>query len=313
MNRSFSSFVTLVLASFLFVLTGCDQVEAPLGEYGASESVSPASVAAPFALTGFAVPESAQYDPIDDVYYVSNINGPFQQDGFISRIGPAASGDISGEPGYQWITGLNSPTGLALQGDLLHVVDRDGLYTFAIDRAAGTASPAGFVPLGGEGSFLNDVCVARDGTIYVTDTGLDLATGPTGTDAIYRIRYDKVSTLLAGTHLEGPNGCYVDGANVYWTTFFSNRLYRTNPSGRVFTAATLPEGGIDSVVRVRGSFYLSSWDGSAVYRTSLGGSHATVIASVETPGDMGYDAKRDRLLVPSVFSGDGSVHVVPLR
>jgi sugar lactone lactonase YvrE len=203
---------------------------------------------------------------------------------------------------------------MALQGDLLHVVDRDGLYTFAIDRATGTASPAGFVALGGEGSLLNDVCIGNDGTIYVTDTALDVATfTPTGADAIYRIRYGEVSTLLAGTHLQGPNGCYVDGANVYWTTFFSNRLYRTNPSGRVFTAATLPEGGIDSVVRVGGSFYLSSWDGSAVYRTSLGGSQGTQVASVETPGDMGYDARRHRLLVPSVFSADGSVHVVPLR
>jgi hypothetical protein len=308
MNRSL-----LLLLPLALVLAACDSHAPPSAE-AEGLSARPVPGAAPFALTGFAVPESAQYDPVDDVYYVSNISSLFEQDGFISRIPPSASGDVTGEPGYQWITGLNSPTGIALQGDLLHVVDRDGLYTFAIDRAASTASPAGFVALGGEGSFLNDVCVGNDGAVYVTDTGLDpLAFAGTGTDAIYRIVGGEASVLLAGTHLQGPNGCYVDGANIFWTTFFSNRLYRTNPSGRVFTVATLPEGGIDSAVRVGGFFYLSSWDGSAVYRTSLGGSQSIQVASIETPGDMGYDARRHRLLVPSVFSADGRVVVVPLR
>ena len=307
--------LSLLIAVLSLPLGGCDSAQPVTGTVDGL-AAKPTPTTDGYLLTGFAVPESAQYDPVDDVYYVSNVGVPFVQDGFISRISADASGDVSGEPGYQWITGLNSPFGMALEGDMLHIVDRDGLYRFAIDRAGGTASQAGFVPIGGPGSLLNDVCLDGKGSAYVTDTGLSLATdppSPTGTAAIYRVVGEDVSVLLAGEELLLPNGCLVDGANVFWTTFGSNRLLRTNSSGRIFTQAVLPGGGIDSVVRVGGFFYLSSWDAGGVFRISRGGSQPVLIAEVGTPGDMGYDSQRDRLLVPSVFSANGAVHVVPLH
>jgi hypothetical protein len=310
MNRPF--YAACALCAGLLLAAGCDTVT-PATTDAEALSARPVPAMPGFTLTGFQIPESAQYDPVDDVYYISNVADPFGGGGFISRIAASASGDVSGEPDYQWITGLTSPFGMALEGDLLYVVDRDGLYVFEIDRTDGTATQVDFIALGVAGSLLNDVCLGPDGSIYVTDTGLDLITGPTGTDAIYRIMNGDVSVLLAGPALEGPNGCFVDGASVFWTTFLSNKLYRTNPSGKIFTAAELPGGGIDSVVRVGGFFYLSSWEGAGVYRASRGGSQAVLIAEVETPGDMGYDSQRNRLLVPSVFSADGAVHVVPLQ
>lgn len=279
--------------------------------------------AAVYSITGFAVPESALYDPVADVYYVSNVGDPFTDapDGFVSRVAPVAAGDVSGTADYRWIDGLVSPFGMALDGSTLYVVDRAGLYIYEIDRTTGDAAQTGFVALGAEGSLLNDVCVAGDGTVYVTDTGLDLVAGPTGADAIYRVKNGIVGPLIAGEETEGPNGCLVNGGSVYWTTFKSNKIYRTNASGRQFLVATLPTGGLDSMVRTGGTLYVSSWNADpadpptgAIYRLSMGGGGATpLLEGILTPGDLGYDTVRDRVLVPSVFSGNGEVVVVPVR
>jgi hypothetical protein len=43
---------------------------------------------------------------------------------------------------------------------------------------------------------------------------------------------------------------------------------------------------------------MSSWAGSAIYRLDKNGSYSTVADSLESPSDIGYDKKRNRLLVP---------------
>ncbi len=322
---------TLTLTLVLLVavaLAGCDQA-APLTETtpDAPAAAAKPAPASPYTLTGFATPESALYDPVADAYYVSNVGDPFSDgDGFVSRINPNAAGDVSSDPGFVWIDDLDSPFGMALDGNTLYVVDRDGLFVYEIDRATGDATETDFIALGTDGSLLNDVCVAgggpESGPVYVTDTGLDLATSlGTGTDAIYEIDDGNVDVLIGGEQTQGPNGCLTNGANVYWTTFKANKVYRTNPSGRQFEVATLPTGGLDSVVRDGGTLYVSSWNADpadpanptgAVYSMSMGGSRvSTVIGGVFTPGDLGFDTARDRVLVPSVFGNE--VVVVPVR
>lgn len=305
----------LALGLLPLVALGCDPA---VSDTEAGPALAqPSVVAAPTTLTGLATPESALYDPVADVYYVSNVGDPLGGGGFISRIDPDATGDVSDDPGYVWIDGLASPFGLALDGDALYVVDRDGLNVFEIDRTTGNAAPTGFVALGAPGSLLNDVCVATSGpdrgAVYVTDTGLDLATSAgTGTDAVYRIADGEVTTFVDDGAEEGPNGCLTHGANVLWTTFKSNTVYRTNPSGRQKTLATLPTGGLDSVVRAGGSYFVSSWNADpadpptgVIYVMSLGGSRVTpLLEGVFTPGDLGYDTTRDRVLVPSVFGNE---------
>lgn len=312
MLQSRLSLIPLVLG--LLLTAGCDQA-VPGSATSPNAAARPTPTAAPATLTGFFTPESALYDPVADAYYVSNVGDPFSGGGFISRIAPEAAGDVSDDPGYVWIDGLTSPFGLALDGNILYVVDRDGLYVYEIDRATGSAAQIDFIAVGTTGSLLNDVCVGRDGVLYVTDTGLDLATSTgTGTDAIYRIDDGTVRVFVDDTSEEGPNGCLTNGANVLWTTFKSNAIYRTNPSGRQKIVATLATGGLDSMVRAGGTFYVSSWNADpadpanpsgVIYAMSSGGDRIeTVLTSVFTPGDLGYDTLRDRLLVPSVFGNE---------
>jgi hypothetical protein len=274
---------------------------------------------------GFALPESMVHDPVADVYLVSNIGAgenplALDGDGFISRIAP--DGTVLD---WRWIDGadpdvtLHGPFGLMIDDDVLYVVDRDALRAF--DRATGAplgvvhAFPYTLPHSEGNVAMLNAVCRGPDGAFYVTDTGLTLdATGnfvPTGTDAVYRIADGQATAVAAGDATEGPNGCFTLGGSVAWTTFKSNRVLRTNPSGGILEVGSLPAGQIDSAVRVGGFLYLSSWEASAIFRMTLGGSNPVQVWSdLPTPGDLGFDALRQRLLVPLVFANE--IRIIPM-
>lgn len=274
---------------------------AVLGEAGAADSRASAPPPAPIVVegVGFAFPESALHDEKADVYLVSNFGG------FISRLAPDGS-----VLDLQWITeNLTAPTGMTIVDDVLYVVDRTAVKIF--DRASGAFLTAISLPAGV--SFLNDVCAGPRNTLYVTDSGFvldeNLNVVPTGTDAIYRIRDGEVSTFAEGTWLNNPNGCTTLGANVLVAAFNDNgEVYRINPSGKEKVIASLPERGLnDGVLRVQGSLFVASWETNAVYRMSLAGKELTKVLDLGTPADLGYDAKRNRLLVPSLF---GNVLVI---
>jgi len=253
------------------------------------------------ANAGFATPESVLHDPAGDVYLVSNINGvPSDQDdnGFISRLGP--DGAVLT---LKWIDGasesvtLNAPKGLAIKGDTLYVADIDVVRLF--DRSTGAPLGERAVP---GATFLNDVAVGPDGTVYVTDTGIRItAEGmqETGTDAVYRLTADGVLAVAQGADLGHPNGIVVDSTGIVVVSFGSGAVYRIDPAtGARTDLPTPPQGGLDGVVALSdGSFLVSSWTGSRVYRLAAGGATA-VGDSVASPADIGFDAGRGRILIP---------------
>ncbi len=115
---------------------------------------------------GLAQPESVIYDPVTDVLFVTNINAPVMQkdgNGFISRIKP--DGTILKR---SWAKGINSPTGMGLYDRTLYVADVDTLVE--VSAASGSIEKRHKA----KGAiFLNDVAVAEDGTVYVSDTPMD--------------------------------------------------------------------------------------------------------------------------------------------
>src|SRR5437870_11312124 len=145
---------------------------------------------------GFLTPESVLHDPVQDIYFVSNINGgPTTKDnnGFISRVRP--DGAVENlkfiEGGHNGVT-LNAPKGLAIRGDTLWVADIDAIRAF--DAKTGAARDS--VSLASLGAvFLNDIAIAQTGALYITDTGIRfddvgnvLHPGP---DRIFRVGSDR--------------------------------------------------------------------------------------------------------------------------
>lgn len=256
---------------------------------------------------GLRGPESVVHDTVDDVYLVSNINGSPQEtddNGYIMRLSPAGTVLVE-----KWIDGerpdvtLHAPRGLAIRGDVLYVVDRDALRLFS--RHDG--SPIASWPIPGA-QFPNDLRVADDGSVYVTETGVHLdMRGPVmvSTPVIWRFSPAGLPMEVArGQHLAGPNGIVLDGDGVIAAGFFGHEVYRLGPDGTITTIATMPETQLDGLVALPdGSLLVTTWTGRGIYRIRDGVARmALKDPAMHGAASIAYDAKRQRLLIPLVLA-----------
>ena len=260
---------------------------------------------------GFMTPESVLYDEGGDAYLVANINGsPAEADdnGFISKLTP--DGKVAA---LKWIDGakpdvkLDAPKGMAISGDILWVADITVVRKFD----AKTGAPRGEVKVP-RASFLNDVAPADGGGIYVSDTGVDAKFAPAGTDAVYHITADgKVKPLIKSKDLGLPNGLAVSNGSVWVVTFGSGELYEVSMKGEKTAGVKLPKGQLDGfVVGKGGEMFVSSWEGKAVYAAKSAADWRVVLGDVQAPADLGWDSKRNVLLVPQFL--DNAVVLLPL-
>ncbi|MEO8030640.1 MAG: hypothetical protein ABJC74_15925 [Gemmatimonadota bacterium] len=271
-----------------------------------------ATVAAPFVPTrltttaGFSTPESVLWDAQQNVWFVSNINGsPTAKDGngFISRLN--ANGSIDSlhwaEAGKGGVV-LNAPKGLTIVGDTLWVADIDAVRAF--DRHTG--KPLGSVELGRKAHFLNDIVAGSDGTLYITDTGVEFnAKGQVshpGPDQIFAVKDRKVSVAATGAWLEGPNGIAWDAAANHFVVvaFTGTHIFGWNPGNpKVDTLASGP-GQMDGVEPWAGGVLVTSWTDSSVFMVK-DGKTSPMVKGVPSPADIGLDQARGLLAVP-IFS-----------
>jgi len=268
-------------------------------------------------VAGFSTPESVLHDSTQDIYFVSNINGsPTAKDnnGFISRLRPdGAIENLKFIEGGRAGATLNAPKGLAVLGDTLWVADIDMVRAFN----ARTGAVIDSVKLD-SAVFLNDITIAPTGAIYITDTGIRfddvgnvLHPGP---DRVYRVGADRKVTVAArGDSLGWPNGITVDpvGKRFLIVSFGAAKaVLAWKPGDRTAHAVAKGPGQFDGVEVAGSRILVSSWADSTVsaYET---GQEVKVITGVPSPADIGYDAKRNRVLIP-IFSGN-RVEVWQLR
>ena len=265
---------------------------------------------------GLRSPESVLHDRVSDTYLVSNCNGdPFAKDGngFISRLEPDGTlRELKWIDGADGSTTLHAPKGLALRGDTLFVADIDAVRLFS--RLDGSGIDVWDVP---EASYLHDVTVDAAGTLYATDSGVRAGPDgpiPSGSDAVYRFETDGAHVaLVRGAALGRPYGIVTHEGRLFIVTHGTGRVIYVDPeSGQISGFPAPPAGRLDGIVVTReGRYLISSWQARAVFGLSGGVRYDTVVADVDTPADIGYDATRDRLLIPLL--GSDRVDIRPLR
>lgn len=279
----------------------------------AASSAAPAASEAPAAPAkpapvlslhdaGFNTPESVYYDAKNDLYLVSNINGsPSATDnnGYISRAAPDGS-----KVEAKWIEAgkngvkLDAPKGSVIVNGTLYVADITRLRTFDADGG----KPKGDIALPGC-TFANDVTAGPDGKVYVSDSGIKFDDkgnpAPTKSDAVYVVDKGKAKTYAKGDDLGHPNGLVWSGDRLWVVTFGTGEIYSLDKAGKKGDAQKLPKGALDGVVVLAdGSYLVSSWEASGVYRGKPGGDWNLVLGDLKAPADIGYDSKRGRVLVP---------------
>ena len=81
--------------------------------------------------------------------------------------------------------------------------------------------------------------------------------------------------------------------------FGSGEIFRVTPEGERVDLAPPSEMGLDGLVSLEDrGFLFSSWGDAAVYWVDSEGQLSTLIPDIPSPADMGYDADRNRVLVP---------------
>lgn len=240
--------------------------------------------------TTLRVPESVLYDGNDGLY-VANIDGKsdaLDGNGFISKV--SLDGTVTN---LRWTSGLNAPKGMGLYKNRLYVTD---VYRLVVINTETGQAEKTYDAVKQEGAFLNDVTVAKDGTVYVSDSRAD---------KIYRLKDDKWEVWMEGEQLDKPNGLLAVGnGKLMVGATKKGELRALDVNTR--TATTIADGMTvtDGIVPVGKSDYLvSDWNGQ-IFHVSGDGTKTQLL---DTRGDkinsadIEYVAKRKLLIVPTFF------------
>ena len=91
----------------------------------------------------------------------------------------------------------------------------------------------------------------------------------------------------------------------------SSNSLEASHAGEKASAAELPGGSLDGLVLLAGGDVLvSSWDAKSVYRGPLAGPFEAIITDMDAPADIGFDTKRNLVLVPKF--AENKVELRPL-
>jgi|GEM_PF-315601 len=139
----------------------------------------------------FPTVESVLYQAQTQYIYTANIDGHFMKKDGQGSIGRMKSDGTQIQA--DWVSGLNAPTGLCIQGHFLYTTDIDEVVT--IDLQAEKIVDR--IPIEGAEA-LNDICIDAEGRLYCSDTG---------GNKVFQIKNGKSSILI--NDIETPNGLMI--------------------------------------------------------------------------------------------------------
>lgn len=286
---TFRYFLSLLLAAVtLFTLLQCKQG----GDIYISERLTPLWKTE----NTFKIPESVCPDPTGSVLYVSNMDGkPTEKDGkgFISKL--SADGRILE---LNWITGLDAPKGIGLDGDRLFVSN----ITEIVEVQISSGEIKQRYPIEGA-VFLNDISVASNGTVYCSD----MRTGK-----IYSLQNGATSLWLAGPELENCNGLFCKGQFLYAGT--KNKILEIDTATKSISTFADVSCTIDGLEAAgEDAFIFSDWKGS-VFQVSRQGKEELLLNTSKAgknAADIGFVASTGIVYVPTFM--DNRVEAYKIR
>jgi hypothetical protein len=234
--------------------------------------------------TGLDVPESSFYNKFDNIIYVSNIVGKHNVKdgiGYISKL------DINGKMiEKEWITGLNAAKGICASQSKLYVTDIDRVLE--IDIKTGKILKE---YKNAKSVSLNDVTVASDGKVYISDSG---------GNCIFCIGTDSLEVFLEDAGIKGMNGIFYEGNLLYIGA--QGNFLSINLQNKEITVLNKEVGYLDGIEQVtNGLFVTSDWKGN-VQLIKTGKSVEKIIDTTPrsiNAADLGYIPSKKLVLVPT--------------
>lgn len=260
-------------------------------------SLLPAQIKPWVATEGMNGPESAYVDLDTGLLFVSQVGGgPVDKDGNgrISKL--SLDGRVLAA---DWVTGLNAPKGLRSFRGTLWAADIDEVV--GIEIATGKVCCRVKV----EGAkFLNDVAVAADGAVYVSDMLLS---------RIHRVKDGKAGVFAEGEELEFPNGLLAEGVSLVvaawgkpsedFSTKVPGRLFRLDLATKAKTLITKePTGNLDGVESDgRGGYVVSDWIAGKVLHVTKDGVVKVLLTESKGTADHAYLPLQRTLILPRML------------
>ena len=239
--------------------------------------------------------ESVFHDTTNNVLYVSCMGNlpPDKKDGdgFIARV--SMDGKITD---LKWVTGLSSPRGMGMVGNLLYVTDIDRIV--AIDTKSGKINNTWQVS---GASSLNDIATSEEGVIYISDSNKS---------TFFRLAKGKVTLMLTDTTMHGTNGLHVDGKTLLIAGDGSTYAVDIEGLGVEKLAEGIPSG--DGIERYGDGIIQSSWSGEIFYIDTTG----TTTKILDTKdvklntADIEIVENKNLILVPTFFGNSVTAYSI---
>jgi DNA-binding beta-propeller fold protein YncE len=258
-------------------------------------------VAHAFQLRGMDGPASFIVDSANGMYYVSNVAGlPRAKDGTATIAKIDSQGKLIDRDfirsGRNGVT-LHAPKGLAISGDDLFVADIDVVRRF--DKNSGKLlGVIDFVFLGAK--FLNGLALSPDGQLFVSDTI---------SNVIFKIdtaHNNQVTILVRGAGLGHPNGMVYENRHhrLLVTTSNSGKIIAVDMRGQLLTVYRGDFKNLDGIdLDGQGNMIVSDFAAGKIVRIKKYSSVDVLRENMVTPAGISFDARKNRVLVPS-FDGN---------
>lgn len=288
--------------------TGCEPQEPPAAQAEESmETAMPFSLQMTWELSdGVNRPESIAFDPATNALYLSNMAGGATEKngtGYIAKVGLDGTMIDSA-----WVVGLDAPKGVDVGNGMLYAADIDQLVE--IDIAAGAIS-ARYPAAGAQ--FLNDVTVAPDGSVYVSDMNQA---------SVWRLKDGVFEPWLQGDAIRSPNGLFAEADRLL---IAANGTDIENPgNARYLMAISYADkavtplrdevgiGGLDAIEPDgKGGYILSDWGAGKVFYYTPEAGATDVLTVSQGTADLEYVPAQRMVYLPVMMSDRLIAYQVP--